>query len=218
MLINRRDFVKQAAVASSFTIPASGTAHARDQAPAASPMPLKIGMTDWNLGQRGDITKIALARQIGLDGIQVSLQFPTDDKPSPSTAGDAGGVQTGGARERHSDLFSGDRQPGKVAAAAPHQSGGGDPARRGRRGRAQPRDQQHPAADPRRQPHQHAERAGGEHVRRHDERGRALRRKGWCRRRPGRLDLGRGQPPSARCDRVGLSSASTTTRGTSSHD
>ena len=81
MLINRRDFVKQAAVASSFTIPASGTADAGDQAPAASPMPLKIGMTDWNLGQRGDITKIALARQIGLDGIQVSLQFPTDDKP-----------------------------------------------------------------------------------------------------------------------------------------
>ena len=45
-------------------------------------MPLKIGMTDWNLGQRGDITKIALARQIGLDGIQVSLQFPTDDSPT----------------------------------------------------------------------------------------------------------------------------------------
>lgn len=35
-------------------------------------------MTDWNLGQRGDITKIALAREIGLDGIQVSLQFPED--------------------------------------------------------------------------------------------------------------------------------------------
>ena len=35
-------------------------------------------MTDWNLGKRGDVTKIALARQIGLDGIQVSLNFPTD--------------------------------------------------------------------------------------------------------------------------------------------
>ncbi len=44
--------------------------------PAA--IPLRIGMTDWNLGQRGDITKVALARQIGLDGIQVSLQFPED--------------------------------------------------------------------------------------------------------------------------------------------
>ena len=37
-------------------------------------------MTDWNLGQRGDIGKIALAREIGLDGIQVSVQFPTDGK------------------------------------------------------------------------------------------------------------------------------------------
>ena len=37
-------------------------------------------MTDWNLGQRGDITKIALAREIGLDGIQVSVQYPTDGK------------------------------------------------------------------------------------------------------------------------------------------
>ncbi|MBI1873025.1 MAG: sugar phosphate isomerase/epimerase [Acidobacteria bacterium] len=38
-------------------------------------------MTDWNLGKRGDVTKVALARQIGLDGIQVSLTFPTDDGP-----------------------------------------------------------------------------------------------------------------------------------------
>ncbi len=35
-------------------------------------------MTDWNLGQRGDITKFSLAREIGLDGIQVSLLFPED--------------------------------------------------------------------------------------------------------------------------------------------
>jgi sugar phosphate isomerase/epimerase len=38
-------------------------------------------MTDWNLGQRGDITKVALARDIGLDGIQVSLTFPADGRP-----------------------------------------------------------------------------------------------------------------------------------------
>jgi sugar phosphate isomerase/epimerase len=47
----------------------------------ASPVPLRIGMTDWNLGKRGDITKVALAREIGLDGIQVSLTFPTDGSP-----------------------------------------------------------------------------------------------------------------------------------------
>jgi L-ribulose-5-phosphate 3-epimerase len=53
----------------------------RAQTSSSSTLPLRIGMTDWNLGKRGDITKIALARQIGLDGIQVSLIFPTDDSP-----------------------------------------------------------------------------------------------------------------------------------------
>ena len=47
---------------------------------AAADMPLRIGMTDWNLGQRGDIGKIALAREIGLDGIQVSITYPTDGR------------------------------------------------------------------------------------------------------------------------------------------
>jgi L-ribulose-5-phosphate 3-epimerase len=70
MIVTRRDFVKQAALAA-----AAMPAIVRAQ---AAPPPLRIGMTDWNLGQRGDITKIALARQIGLDGIQVSLQFPSD--------------------------------------------------------------------------------------------------------------------------------------------
>ncbi len=45
-----------------------------------NPIPVRIGMTDWNLGQRGDISKVALAREIGLDGIQVSVQYPTDGK------------------------------------------------------------------------------------------------------------------------------------------
>jgi sugar phosphate isomerase/epimerase len=78
MQMNRREFVKHtAAVSALIAAPSPG----RGQAPAAGPPPLRIGMTDWNLGQRGDITKIALARQIGLDGIQVSLIFPTDDTP-----------------------------------------------------------------------------------------------------------------------------------------
>jgi sugar phosphate isomerase/epimerase len=78
MQINRRDFVKQAAVASA----APSLVAAQTPSPAAAvPLPLKIGMTDWNLGQRGDITKISLAREIGLDGIQVSLQFD-ESKPT----------------------------------------------------------------------------------------------------------------------------------------
>jgi L-ribulose-5-phosphate 3-epimerase len=78
MLISRRAFVTHAAMASSLAVAPS---RAQTQAPAAGPLPIRIGMTDWNLGKRGDVTKVALARQIGLDGIQVSLTFPTDDSP-----------------------------------------------------------------------------------------------------------------------------------------
>lgn len=77
MAITRRTFVKQA----TFAAIVPGVAHQGARAPAADVLPLRVGMTDWNLGKRGDITKIALARQIGLDGIQVSLTFPTDGSP-----------------------------------------------------------------------------------------------------------------------------------------
>jgi L-ribulose-5-phosphate 3-epimerase len=79
--MTRRDFVKQAAA--SLVIPALARAHGAAAAQAGgapNPVPIRVGMTDWNLGQRGDISKIALARQIGLDGIQVSVQYPTDGK------------------------------------------------------------------------------------------------------------------------------------------
>jgi L-ribulose-5-phosphate 3-epimerase len=76
MHITRRDFVKQVSLA-----PVAAPIMAGAQAPASPALPLRIGMTDWNLGKRGDILKIALARQIGLDGIQVSLIFPTDGSP-----------------------------------------------------------------------------------------------------------------------------------------
>lgn len=87
-MLTRRDFVKRTAIAS---VAAPVAAHAQGgsppPAPGASPaktpvnpIPVRVGMTDWNLGQRGDIGKIALAREIGLDGIQVSVQYPTDGK------------------------------------------------------------------------------------------------------------------------------------------
>src|SRR5215203_19152 len=88
MLITRRDFVKQASIASA-AVPAitqdGNAVPPQAQAPVqsketANPLPVRVGMTDWNLGQRGDITKVALAREIGLDGIQVSVQYPTDGK------------------------------------------------------------------------------------------------------------------------------------------
>jgi sugar phosphate isomerase/epimerase len=84
MSMTRRDFVKQTAVASAG---AAAIARVDAQAPAPAqtketlnPQPIRVGMTDWNLGQRGDISKVALAREIGLDGIQVSVQYPTDGK------------------------------------------------------------------------------------------------------------------------------------------
>ena len=79
MLLTRRDFVKHATVASAA---APALALAQESAPgpkgSVNPVPVRVGMTDWNLGQRGDIAKIALAREIGLDGIQVSVQYPID--------------------------------------------------------------------------------------------------------------------------------------------
>ena len=74
--MTRRDFLRQA-IAASAAVPA--IAHAQTKQ-AVHPLRVRIGMPDWSLGQRGDIAKIALAREIGLDGIQVSLQFPTDGK------------------------------------------------------------------------------------------------------------------------------------------
>ena len=82
MLMTRRDFVKQASVATA-AVPAIAQAQGRgavETKETLNPQPVRVGMTDWNLGQRGDIAKIALAREIGLDGIQVSVQYPTDGK------------------------------------------------------------------------------------------------------------------------------------------
>jgi L-ribulose-5-phosphate 3-epimerase len=84
MNISRRDFVKQAGLAS-VAVPAAVQAQSASTGQTKetiNPLPIRVGMTDWNLGQRGDITKIALAREIGLDGIQVSVQYPTDGKPT----------------------------------------------------------------------------------------------------------------------------------------
>ncbi len=80
MRMTRRELVKQAAFGSSL-LAVTPRSNARQGAPAST-VPMRIGMTDWNLGKRGDITKIALAREIGLDGIQVSVTYPTDDTPT----------------------------------------------------------------------------------------------------------------------------------------
>jgi L-ribulose-5-phosphate 3-epimerase len=91
--MTRRDLLKHALAASALPAIAQAQTAAPTPAPApaagrgamqtkekVNPVRVRVGMTDWNLGQRGDITKIALAREIGLDGIQVSVQYPTDGK------------------------------------------------------------------------------------------------------------------------------------------
>ena len=93
--MTRREFVTRA-IAASAVRPALALArepNAQSPKPKApsNPVRVRVGMTDWNLGQRGDITKIALAREIGLDGIQVSVRYPTDGKPTlrdPATQAD----------------------------------------------------------------------------------------------------------------------------------
>jgi len=87
MSITRRNFVAQAALPAlaSAVLPSLAHGQTKEQSKEQSkesvnPIPIRIGMTDWNLGQRGDISKVALAREIGLDGIQVSVQYPTDGK------------------------------------------------------------------------------------------------------------------------------------------
>ena len=74
---SRRDFISASAAA---TAAAAVGLDLKAQEPEASleQRPMRIGMTDWNLGQRGVIEKIKLANQIGLDGIQVSILYPED--------------------------------------------------------------------------------------------------------------------------------------------
>ncbi len=77
MAVNRRDFLTGAAAVAAA---GAGKVMAQGSASKASHdcRPLRVGMTDWNLGERGVVEKVELARQIGLDGIQVSVLYPED--------------------------------------------------------------------------------------------------------------------------------------------
>ncbi|MFC1544789.1 sugar phosphate isomerase/epimerase family protein [Gemmatimonadota bacterium] len=80
MSVNRRGFLAGAAAvaaAGAGKVMAQGSM-SKDSMSAPNALPLRIGMTDWNLGERGVVEKVELARQIGLDGIQVSVLYPED--------------------------------------------------------------------------------------------------------------------------------------------
>ncbi len=66
----------------------AGAGLAAKAALAFSPRPVqarnpgfKIGACDWTLGKRTDPTALQLAKELGLDGIQVDLGNPQDDLP-----------------------------------------------------------------------------------------------------------------------------------------
>jgi L-ribulose-5-phosphate 3-epimerase len=76
MHINRRQFVGWSAAG------LAGTLLARPRAlRAAGAARFNVGVTDWNLRQEGKVESIALAKQIGFDGVQVSLGKGDDKLP-----------------------------------------------------------------------------------------------------------------------------------------
>ena len=75
-LLTRRQMLRRTAQAA--TALAAGSAFAPLLADPAS-RHFKIGACDWSLGKFADPASFALARQIGLDGVQVSLGTAGDD-------------------------------------------------------------------------------------------------------------------------------------------
>lgn len=48
---------------------------------SATKVRFKVGVTDWNLKQEGKIESISLAKQLGFDGVQISIGKGTDKLP-----------------------------------------------------------------------------------------------------------------------------------------
>jgi len=70
MRIQRRHFLQTAAAFSSLTL-LGGITNVFGQEPRK---PYKIGICDWDLGATGDPKCFALAKELGLDGVEVSYQ------------------------------------------------------------------------------------------------------------------------------------------------
>jgi L-ribulose-5-phosphate 3-epimerase len=98
----RRDVLKGAAALVS-------TALYRDDLLGSSRGPYNIGACDWSIGQRAKVEALAVAKQLGLDGVQVSMGGVSADGTSGDfplrrpevqrayrEAADANGVRLGG--------------------------------------------------------------------------------------------------------------------------
>jgi sugar phosphate isomerase/epimerase len=75
MAVTRRDLL-QAAVGGTAWMALAGRPAAADQQPRQAAEGLRVAMCDWNLGKTGQVEAIRLAREIGLDGVEVSINFP----------------------------------------------------------------------------------------------------------------------------------------------
>ena len=84
-----------------------------------------IGACDWSIGMRGKADALALARQLGLDGVQVSMGSVENDlqlrqpdvQRAYREAAAATGVQIGGDRARR-------HEPGALQVGSPHRAMG----------------------------------------------------------------------------------------------
>jgi L-ribulose-5-phosphate 3-epimerase len=76
MRVTRREFVGwgAAGLAAAASLPTRRLS-------AAGSARFKVGVTDWNLKQEGQVASIALAKEIGFDGVQVSLGKGDDRLP-----------------------------------------------------------------------------------------------------------------------------------------
>jgi len=75
MLMTRRQLLKAGiGTAAGLALAAESR---RAGAQAAHPTPgVRVGMCDWNLGKTGQVDAISLAQEVGLDGVEVSIDFP----------------------------------------------------------------------------------------------------------------------------------------------
>ena len=75
-VFNRRNFIEMSIGATAALATSGLPAFA-----ARAGVKFKVGVTDWNLKQEGQIESIALARELGFDGVQVSIGKGTDKLP-----------------------------------------------------------------------------------------------------------------------------------------
>ncbi len=70
--INRRDFIRASAIGAAGLTITKETKIKGAVKSGSGKLPIRIGMTDWNLQQRGKLEAFKVAYEIGLDGIEIS--------------------------------------------------------------------------------------------------------------------------------------------------